>query len=667
MKILLLNKNPIISKLVKLSAEKIGYDFEEQEDYKDGLSADVIIIDSDVKADLKTLSENSSKLIYLSPKNQDNNENFYISIHKPFLPTDLIKLIQDSGETVILTEDKTEDEAKDNSADISQNVANDESAELDVRSLDFDDIKDEQNTADENSSDNVALVEEESSSESEEKNQNTQNDEAFELDVSSLNFDDVKDEKQATDEGQDENFDEGDLDAALKMSAGEKNEKIDTQDLSEDDIDTNFALQDKQEDEKYIFGSNEPDEANSNENLNENLQDGLKDNYYDEMALADEPKDDLSSDINLADDLNNQIDEPSKIQADGEKQGVAETDNGEDTNLESSVAIDKNPYDDMRIDLDSLEFDEFDKDALAHDDTTDKPLEPDTLANEVSNDDEASKANNDENLNENLQDELKDNSSDEITLADEPKDDLSSGTNLTDEENAIVNEPSVDEATLNDESVLDDIDDKQEDSKVDLSLDDEISLPSESNEPDSELPFVVEEKEEEKINFDDIPNDAKFIGQEEEQADDSLDIKPVLLDDNPVQDNNKSVQEQIKEELAILDEMDNQKDDKVADGLDIKIQRTDSLDKSFESDLENISQEDMQIALGEIVQNDNIKEKESANKEVSQANNNEIIDELSKSIAGAINSSIKDETLKAALKGMNMNIHININFGEDKA
>ena len=665
MKILLLNKNPIISKLVKLSAEKIGYDFEEQEDYKDGLSADVIIIDSDVKADLKILSENSSKLIYLSPKNQDNNENFYISIHKPFLPTDLIKLIQDSGETVILTEDKTEDEAKDNSADISQNVANDESAELDVRSLDFDDIKDEQNTADENSSDNVALVEEESSSESEEKNQNTQNDEAFELDVSSLNFDDVKDEKQATDEGQDENFDESDLDAALKMNAGEKNEKIDTQDLSEDEIDTNFALQDKQEDEKYIFGSNEPDEANNNENLNENLQD-VKDNSSDEMALVDEPKDDLSSDINLADDLNNQIDEPSKIQAEDEKQENAKTNiNSEDANLESSVAIDKNPYDDMRIDLDSLEFDEFDKDGLTHDDT-DKPLEPDTLANEVANDDEASKTNSDENLNENLQD-VKDNSSDEITLADEPKDDLSSGTNLTDEENAIVNEPSVDEATLNDESVLDDIDDKQKDSKVDLSLDDEISLPSESNEPDSELPFVVEEKEEEKINFDDIPNDAKFIGQEEEQADDSLDIKPVLLDDNPVQDNNKSVQEQIKEELAILDEMDNQKDDKVADGLDIKIQRTDSLDESFESDLENISQEDMQIALGEIVQNDNIKEKELVSNKISQTSDNEIIDELSKSIAGAINSSIKDETLKAALKGMNMNIHININFGEDKA
>ncbi|WP_273404173.1 hypothetical protein [Campylobacter avium] len=666
MKILLLNKNPIISKLVKLSAEKIGYDFEEQEDYKDGLSADVIIIDSDVKADLKILSENSSKLIYLSPKNQDNNENFYISIHKPFLPTDLIKLIQDSGETVILTEDKTEDEAKDNSADISQNVANDESAELDVRSLDFDDIKDEQNTADENSSDNIALTEEEASSESEEKNQNTQNDEAFELDVSSLNFDDVKDEKQATDEGQDENFNESDLDAALKMSAGEKNEKIDTQDLSEDEIDTNFALQDKQEDEKYIFGSNEPDEANSNENLNENLQDELKDNSSDEMALADEPKDDLSSDINLADDLDKQIDEPSKIQAEDEKQENAKTNiNSEDANLESSVAIDKNPYDDMRIDLDSLEFDEFDKDGLTHDDT-DKPLEPDTLANEVANDDEASKTNSDENLNENLQD-VKDNSSDEITLADGPKDDLSSDINLADEAKAIANEPSVDEATLNDKPALDGLDDKQEDSKVDLSLDDEISLPSESNEPDSELPFVVEEKEEEKINFDDIPNDAKFIGQEEEQADDSLDIKPVLLDDNPVQDNNKSVQEQIKEELAILDEMDNQKDDKVADGLDIKIQRTDSLDESFESDLENISQEDMQIALGEIVQNDNIKEKESANKEVSQANNNEIIDELSKSIAGAINSSIKDETLKAALKGMNMNIHININFGEDKA
>ena len=46
---------------------------------------------------------------------------------------------------------------------------------------------------------------------------------------------------------------------------------------------------------------------------------------------------------------------------------------------------------------------------------------------------------------------------------------------------------------------------------------------------------------------------------------------------------------------------------------------------------------------------------------------NEVIDELSKGISGAITSSIKDDALKAALKGMNMHIDINIKFDEDKA
>ena len=121
MKILLLNKNPVISKLVRLSAEKLDYEFEEEHSYNKKMTEyyEIIIIDNEIKADLKNLENRCKKLICLSSKDSNIQDDIQI-LHKPFLPTDLITLIKDeqppvsqeeTGEQESLTEIAPEDTA----------------------------------------------------------------------------------------------------------------------------------------------------------------------------------------------------------------------------------------------------------------------------------------------------------------------------------------------------------------------------------------------------------------------------------------------------------------------------------------------------------------------------------------------------------------------------
>ncbi|RQD69340.1 hypothetical protein DZC71_00645 [Campylobacter hepaticus] len=92
MKILLLNENPVVSRLVSLSAKKMSYDFEELSAYDENLPYyDVIVVDSDTPAPLKILKEKCEKLIFLAPRNQNIDIDAQI-LQKPFLPTDFLNL-----------------------------------------------------------------------------------------------------------------------------------------------------------------------------------------------------------------------------------------------------------------------------------------------------------------------------------------------------------------------------------------------------------------------------------------------------------------------------------------------------------------------------------------------------------------------------------------------
>ena len=163
-----------------------------------------------------------------------------------------------------------------------------------------------------------------------------------------------------------------------------------------------------------------------------------------------------------------------------------------------------------------------------------------------------------------------------------------------------------------------------------------------------------------------MPEDAQFLGQNKEENVEADEMRPVLVDEPKAQ----STQDMVKEQLAALDAMDSQTSEMPASNSAIL------------EDLQGISERDLQLALGEVPQdeaNTTLKSAESPNTDLIadepqnsalqnkiNTQDNEVIDELSKGISGAIASSIKDDALKAALKGMNMHIDINIKFDEDK-
>lgn len=144
MKTLLFNKNPIISKLVRMSAQKMEYEFEERLNYASDIDGyDVIIVDDGISADLKVLQGKCKKLIYISSGASANEESRQV-LHKPFLPTDLIALMRiDKATAAQADKDKGANAEKDAlkgenvSANADENASADEE-DIDLDSLSFD-------------------------------------------------------------------------------------------------------------------------------------------------------------------------------------------------------------------------------------------------------------------------------------------------------------------------------------------------------------------------------------------------------------------------------------------------------------------------------------------------------------------------------------------------
>ncbi|OOX89862.1 hypothetical protein BOQ00_02990 [Campylobacter coli] len=202
--------------------------------------------------------------------------------------------------------------------------------------------------------------------------------------------------------------------------------------------------------------------------------------------------------------------------------------------------------------------------------------------------------------------------------------------------------------------------------------------------------FPIVEEQETKVDFDDIPEDAEFLGQAKEENEAVEDFLPVVEDQENLDEHdefeemsNLSTQDQIKEELAQLDELEYDidsddsikvledfKEEPILDDKDLLINDEEIVVPKLEiNDFDSLKESDIQEALGEEISTleDNKSEKlKTKEDQLANEAGEEIVNELSQSIAGAITSSIKDDTLKAALKGMNMNINISISFNEDK-
>ena len=141
MKTLLFNKNPIISKLVRMSAQKMEYEFEERLNYASDIdSYDVIIVDDGISADLKVLQGKCKKLIYISSGASANEESRQV-LHKPFLPTDLIALMRiDEAAAAQADNDKGANAEKTAPTSENLSVNADENASADEEDIDLDSL-----------------------------------------------------------------------------------------------------------------------------------------------------------------------------------------------------------------------------------------------------------------------------------------------------------------------------------------------------------------------------------------------------------------------------------------------------------------------------------------------------------------------------------------------
>ncbi|EAL3416750.1 hypothetical protein BAA27_01205 [Campylobacter jejuni] len=345
--------------------------------------------------------------------------------------------------------------------------------------------------------------------------------------------------------------------------------------------------------------------------------------------------------------------------------------NNKDANKHTSIDLpmlsnDENPYADISLDLDNLNLDDLpDENSL---DINSEGME------DLSFDDDAQ----DDNANKTLETQnLEHDNLEQETIKEQTQEDTQIDLDLTLEDGESEKEDLSQEHTaLDTEPSLDELDDKN-----DEDLEDNKELQANISDFD-DLPEVEEQEKE--MDFDDLPEDAEFLGQakyNEESEENLEEFAPVVEED--VQDeiddfaSNLSTQDQIKEELAQLDELDygidsdnsskvleDFKDEPILDDKELGTNEEEVVVPNLNiSDFDTLKESDIQEALGEEILEKN--EEPIVSDVTKDDNSEEIVNELSQSIAGAITSSIKDDTLKAALKGMNMNININISFKED--
>ncbi|EAJ0899588.1 highly acidic protein [Campylobacter jejuni] len=422
---------------------------------------------------------------------------------------------------------------------------------------------------------------------------------------------------------------------------------------------------------------------------NLNLDDLPDENSLD---INSEGMEDLSFDDDAQDDNSNKALETQNLEHDNLEQETIKEQTQEDTQIDLDLTLEDGESEkedlsqehtalDTEPSLDELD-DKNDEDLEIKEDDKNEEIEKqelldDSKTNTLEMQEELSESQ-DDNSNKALETQnLEHDNLEQETIKEQTQEDTQIDLDLTLEDGESEKEDLSQEHTaLDTEPSLDELDDKN-----DEDLEDNKELQANISDFDN-LPEVEEQEKE--MDFDDLPEDAEFLGQakyNEESEENLEEFAPVVEED--VQDeiddfaSNLSTQDQIKEELAQLDELDygidsdnsskvleDFKDEPILDDKELGTNEEEVVVPNLNiSDFDTLKESDIQEALGEEILEKN--EEPIASDVTKDDNSEEIVNELSQSIAGAITSSIKDDTLKAALKGMNMNININISFKED--
>ena len=153
MKVILLNQNPAVSRLVRLSIEKIGYKLEEYSNIAqldEQNPADVFICDHELVDDSVDYTPFGKHIIFLVPRNFAKKLGKH-TLEKPFLPTDFmdfVKRVATSGDDEAELQETSSSDFSDTSA---ENFSSDV-GDLDLDSFgDFDTLADDDLTSQSNS------------------------------------------------------------------------------------------------------------------------------------------------------------------------------------------------------------------------------------------------------------------------------------------------------------------------------------------------------------------------------------------------------------------------------------------------------------------------------------------------------------------------------------
>ncbi|HEE9080945.1 TPA: highly acidic protein [Campylobacter jejuni] len=410
---------------------------------------------------------------------------------------------------------------------------------------------------------------------------------------------------------------------------------------------------------------------------NLNLDDLPDENSLD---INSEGMEDLSFDDDAQDDNSNKTLETQNLEHDNLEQETIKEQTQEDTPIDLDLTLEdgESEKEDLSQEHTALDtepsLDELDD---KNEEIEKQELLDDSKTNTLEMQEELSESQ-DDNSNKTLETQnLEHDNLEQKTIKEQTQEDTQIDLDLTLEDGESEKEDLSQEHTaLDTEPSLDELDDKN-----DEDLEDNKELQANISDFD-DLPEVEEQEKE--MDFDDLPEDAEFLGQakyNEESEENLEEFAPVVEED--VQDeiddfaSNLSTQDQIKEELAQLDELDygidsdnsskvleDFKDEPILDDKELGTNEEEVVVPNLNiSDFDTLKESDIQEALGEEILEKN--EEPIVSDVTKDDNSEEIVNELSQSIAGAITSSIKDDTLKAALKGMNMNININISFKED--
>ncbi|MCI7446466.1 hypothetical protein [Campylobacter sp.] len=691
MKVILLNQNPAVSRLVRLSIEKIGYKLEEYSNIAqldEQNPADVFICDHELVDDSVDYTPFGKHIIFLVPRNFAKKLGKH-TLEKPFLPTDFmdfVKRVATSGDDEAELQESSSSDFSDTSA---------ENFSSDINDLDLDTFGDFDTLADDDlaSQSNSAAKPSDESGKSDEGlscNKLAKDlDEPSELDTKNLDdilgqldFEDDE-SKQTSDESKEvaqitevsEKSDEG-LDTALSESFVEGGED----DLIEDRIPAGLASSDVNGQDDLI-----------EESIPENLADEKKEQLAQLSSMVDEidNMDEQKSSAEQSDDDSLDMTDFKELVGVSDKAETKEESTNEVAELEE-IAEDVAPADEIAA-LDEVVTDEVVADeipassklsqeervaglkeemAKAEEKTaavTDEGNEDielsevaddgadEVVTDEVASDDDSLDMTDFKELVGVSDDDIAE-TSDEISEISEVKDEISKVAKIAEASDEIV----ADEVASDDDSLdMTDFKDLVGVSDDDIAeTSDEISEISEVKDEISKVAKIAEASDEEASNevvADEVASDNNSL--------DMTDFKELVgVSDDDIAETSDEISEisEVKDEISKVAKIAEASDEIVTDEV-VKTSLSDEI-ASGDDEFAGISESDLARALGLDIaglSSEQEKPKEQKNNADIEQAKSQISSQITETIGATLASS---PALKEAIKGMK--IKINISFEE---